>query len=144
VYLIDTNVISAAAPTEVQPPAGLIGWMESRSDQLYLSTVTIAEIEDGIAKAEREDASHKADRLSEWLETLLHLYSARVLPLDVSAARLAGRLSDLARGRGLAPGFVDLAIAATAHSRGYIVLTRNLRHFRTIDVPAHNPWESLP
>jgi hypothetical protein len=42
------------------------------------------------------------------------------------------------------PGFPDLAIAATAVAQGLTVLTANLRHFAPLDVPAHNPLESLP
>jgi predicted nucleic acid-binding protein len=143
-YLVDTNVISAGAPTKIQPVPDLIGWMERNSEHLYLSAITVAEIEDGIAKARREGAVRKADRLAEWLETVLHLYSARILPLDIVVARVLGHLSDRARGAGHAPGLADLAIAATAASRGYTVLTRNMRHFRCLAVPAHDPFESLP
>ena len=143
-YLVDTNVISASAPTKTHSRAELVEWMERNSDRLFLSAVTIAEVEDGIAKARREGAHQKATRFAEWLETLLHLYSARILVLDVRVARLVGQLSDVARGRGHAPGFADLVIAATARSRGYLVLTRNLRHFTIVDVPAHDPFAGLP
>ncbi len=118
--------------------------MERNSDHLYLSVVAVAEIEDGISKAARAGASQKTMRLSEWLETVLQLYSARILPVDIETARLAGRLSDVARGRGHAPGSADLLIAATAKARGHVVLTRNLRHFLPLDVAAHNPFEGLP
>ncbi len=118
--------------------------MERNSDSLYVSVVTIAEVEDGIAKAAREGASRKAGLLTEWLETLLHLYRARILDVDVTTARLAGRLSDLARGRGHAPGFADLLIGATAQRHGHLVLTRNLRHFTMMDVAAHDPSTGLP
>lgn len=143
-YLVDTNVLSAGAPTKAQPSPDLVGWMERNSKRLYLSVITVAEVEDGIAKARRERAHRKADRLTEWLETLLHLYSARILALDVAAARLLGVLSDRARAAGQAPGFADLAIAATAQLQGYTVLTRNLRHFRMLAVSAHDPFETLP
>jgi toxin FitB len=53
-------------------------------------------------------------------------------------------LADQARGSGHAPGFADIVIAATARSRGYTVLTRNVRHFRALDVLVHDPFESLP
>ena len=138
------NVLSAGSPTKAQPAPDLVGWMERNSEHLYLSVVTIAEVEDGIAKARREGATRKADRLAEWLEVLLHLYGARILPLDVAAARRLGAVSDQARAAGQAPGFADLAIAATAQLWGYTVLTRNLRHFRGLAVPAHDPFESLP
>lgn len=143
-YLVDTNVLSASAPTKARSAPDLAGWMERNSERLYLSVVTVAEVEDGIAKARREGASRKADQLAGWLETLLHLYSARILPLDIPIARALGSLSDRARGSGHAPGFADLAIAATAQGRGHMVLTRNLRHFRALGIPAHDPFESLP
>jgi toxin FitB len=118
--------------------------MERNSGDLYLSVVTVAEVEDGIAKAARDGAGQKAKRLADWLETVLHLYSARILDVDIPTARLAGQLSDLARGRGHAPGFADLLIAATAQRRTYVVLTRNLRHFTPMDVAAHDPFAGLP
>jgi predicted nucleic acid-binding protein len=95
VYLVDTNVISAAAPSRPVSPA-LIEWMDSAS--LFLSAVTIAEIEDGIAKSRREGATRKSADLSAWLETVLHLYGDRVLAFDVATARIAGAISDRARG----------------------------------------------
>ena len=143
-YLVDTNVISAGAPTKAQAAPALIGWMEANTQRLYLSVITIAEIEDGIAKARRQHATRKADRLADWLDTLLHLYAARVLPVDIAVARRIGVLSDQARGAGLAPGLANLAIAATAANKGLTVLTRNLRHFRSLSVQSHNPFESLP
>ena len=118
--------------------------MERNGEHLYLSVITVAEVEDGIAKARREGAMRKADRLGEWLKTLLHLYGGRILPLDVATARRLGALSDQARAAGQASGLADLAIAATAQVRGYTVLTRNLRHFRGLAVPAHDPFRSLP
>src|SRR5580692_7064985 len=54
-HLMDTNVISAGAPS--RPASDLIPWMDQHSASLYLSTVTVAEIEDGIAKAKREKAT---------------------------------------------------------------------------------------
>ncbi len=144
VYLVDTNVLSAGAPTKTAAASDVIGWMERNSEFLYVSVITVAEVEDGIAKARREAAHRKADRLAEWLETLLHLYTDRVLTLDVATARMLGRLSDQARGWGHAPGLADLAIAATAQIRGYTVLTRNVRHFGAVGVACHDPFRSLP
>lgn len=122
----------------------LMDWMDRNSARLFLSVITIAEVEDGIAKSRRFGAHRKADRLSEWLETVLHLYGARVLPIDLETARRIGVLSDLARGQGQAPGLADIAIAATAQRYGYTVLTRNLRHFGPLGVPALDPYETLP
>ena len=118
--------------------------MDLNSDRVFLSTITVAEIEDGIAKAVREKSRRKASDLTAWFETVLHLYGDRILPFDIGAARIAGRLSDRARGSGHAPGFADLAIAATAVANRLTVLTRNLRHFVPLGVPALDPFAGLP
>jgi predicted nucleic acid-binding protein len=143
-YLVDTNVISAAAPTAAARRPEFIEWMDSRSTDLFLSAVTIAEIADGIAKARREGAQRKAADLSAWLRTVLHLYGDRVLSFDSATAEVAGALTDLARGRGHAPGFADIAIAATARRYELTILSRNERHFRPMDVVAVNPFRKLP
>lgn len=144
-YLVDTNVISAGAPARAAGDASpLIEWMDRHSDALFLSVITIAEIEDGIAKLRREGARRRAVGLSDWLDAVLHLYSDRILLLDIPTARLAGALSDRARGQGHAPGFADVVIAATAHLHGLTILTRNLRHFVPLDVPTHDPFARLP
>ena len=142
-YLVDTNVISATAPTAVRR-AELIEWMDSHSPDLFLSAVTIAEIADGIAKAKREGANRKASDLTAWLRTVLHLYGDRVLPFDSPTAEIAGALADLARGRGHSPGFADIAIAATAQQHGLTILSRNERHFTAIDIAILDPFKKLP
>jgi predicted nucleic acid-binding protein len=143
-FLVDTNILTAAAPSKAQVPASLVEWMDRHSERLYVSVVTIAEIEDGIAKLQREGTSRKATDLTHWLETLIHLYSARILPFDLGAARLAGKLSDTARSRGNTPGFADLAIAATAQHYSLRILTRNLKHFTPLGVEAHDPVAEPP
>ena len=142
-YLVDTNVLSAGAPSRIVP-AELIVWMDEHSAELFLSAVTVAEIEDGVAKLRREGATRKAADLAAWLEALLHLYGSRILPFDTVTARVAGVLSDLARAQGQAPGFADIAIAATAKHHGLTILTRNLRHFECLGVPVIDPFAALP
>lgn len=118
--------------------------MDRNSVGLVLSVVTVAEITDGIAKARREGATRKATALSGWLDTLLHLYGDRILPFDVAVARIAGTLSDAARGQGHAPGFADIMIAATAQHHGLTILTRNVRHFEPLGVAVVDPFTALP
>ena len=142
-YLVDTNVISAAAPARLVRPA-LVEWMDMHSAALFLSAVTVAEIEDGIAKSRREGATRKSADLAAWLETLLHLYGDRVLAFDAATARIAGRLSDRSRGLGQAPGFADIIIAATAQQHGLTILSRNLRHFEPFGVVVVDPFKRLP
>ncbi|MFO1399680.1 MAG: type II toxin-antitoxin system VapC family toxin [Steroidobacteraceae bacterium] len=143
-FLVDTDVLSTGAPSKAQPIAQLAEWMDRNSGRLYISVVTIAEIEDGIAKSAREGANRKAAGLRDWLETLVHLYSARILPFDLAAACIAGSLADAARGHGHTPGFADLAIAAIAKHHGLVILSRNVRHYASLGVLANDPVARLP
>jgi hypothetical protein len=74
-----------------------------------------------------------------WFERMPSFYADRVLPFDLTAARIAGGLSDAAEADGRHPGFADVAIAAIATSRKRVILTRNLRHFDPLGVEALNP-----
>jgi predicted nucleic acid-binding protein len=143
-YLVDTDVISAGAPARRERSRSLVLWMDQNSERLFISTITVAEIADGIAKAHREGSGQKALALAGWLDTIVHLYSERILPFDIAAARIAGTLSDRARGIGSSPGFADLAIAAIAAAHELTVLTANLRRFGPLGIPTHNPLESVP
>jgi predicted nucleic acid-binding protein len=143
-YLVDTNVISATAPTAAVTRSDITVWMDIHSDDLFLSAVTIAEIVDGIAKADREGVKRKASNLAAWLDAVLHLYGDRVLPFDTSTAQIAGTLADLARSRGHSPGFADIAIAATARRHNLAILSRNERHFAPLDVIVVDPFQRLP
>ena len=142
-YLIDTNVISAGAPARTASPA-LIDWMDAHSSALWLSAVTVTEIEGGVARLRREGATRRSADLEAWWEAVLHLYGERVLPLDTATARIAGALSDRARGQGHAPGLADLIIAATAQRHGLTILSRNLGPFTPLGVPALDPFAAPP
>jgi hypothetical protein len=142
-FLVDTNVLSAVAPRG-RPHPDLADWMDAHSSTLFLSSISVAEIAAGIAKLRREKASRKAAALSHWLAAVLYLYGDRILPFATETALLAGPLSDGARARGGAPGFADVAIAATARQHELVVLTRNGRHFALFDVPHLDPFEGLP
>jgi toxin FitB len=144
VFLVDTNVISLGAPSKQSASPSIVEWIDARSDELFVSVITICEIEDGIAKSRREGASRKAKDLDAWLETLLHLYSDRVLPLDVEVARLCGRMSDAARALGRPPGLADLIVGATALHHRLTVLTRNVKHFEPLGVKVTDPYVHLP
>ncbi|WP_426425619.1 type II toxin-antitoxin system VapC family toxin [Bradyrhizobium genosp. A] len=142
-YLVDTNVLSAASPNRPVLLA-LAEWMDTQSASLFLSVVTIAEVEDGIAKLRREKATRRSRDLSQWLEAVLHLYGDQVLGVDTPTARIAGQLSDRARGQGHAPGLADIIIAATARQHGLTILSRNSRHFAPLGVSVLDPFRDLP
>jgi toxin FitB len=142
-YLLDTNIVSADAPAKREvAPAALASWLHAHGDDLFMSSVTIAEIEAGIARALRIGAATKAKRLRRWLSAVEHFYSGRILPFGIEEARQAGAMLDRARAHD--PGFEDIAIAATAAVRGFTVLTTNERHFAPLGVPVVNPFRRLP
>ena len=141
-YLVDTSVISAAAPFKDERSRALADWLDRASSRLFLSAVTASEVHAGIAKAERVGATTKARMLTEWWGLIEHLYAERILAFDLPCARLAGRILDEARAHD--PGFEDIAIAATAKAHGLTVLTVNERHFQPLGVALINPMRELP
>ena len=142
-YLLDTNIVSADAPTKRHVGVdAFTAWLRANSDRLYLSAITIAEIEAGIARATRIEATTKAEHLRRWLVAVEHFYAGRILPFGIEEARHAGLMLDRARAHD--PGFEDIAIAATAAAHGFTVLTANERHFTPLGVPFANPFKQLP
>jgi predicted nucleic acid-binding protein len=143
VYLLDTNIVSADAPSK-RPvsSAAFTTWVREHSGLLYISTVTVAEIEAGIARAVRISATAKAHRLRRWLAAVEHFYADRVLAFGIREAREAGAILDRARAHD--PGFEDIAIAATAAAHDFTVLTANERHFAPLGVAVVNPLKQLP
>lgn len=131
-YLIDTDLLSALRKRERNP--GVARWIaDQRAIELYLSVVSIGEIERGLAAVEGRDPMFAA-QLEDWLDALLRHYGDRILPVDLSVARRWGRLSRKAGNAG-----PDLVIAATALEHGLTVVTRNTRHFEPTGVPVLDP-----
>ena len=85
--------MSANAPTKRHIGVdAFASWMRTNSDRLYLSAITIAEIEAGIAKALRIEATTKAEQLRRWLAAVEHFYAGRILPFGLEEARQAGQI----------------------------------------------------
>ena len=143
-YLLDTNVVSALGPGRSTKTEPLADWLRAKTDLLFLSVVTIAELEAGVAKLRRNGTERKAELIGAWIEAVLALFGARVLAFGIAEARIAGALHDRARAAGIDPGFADVAIAATASQHGLLILTRNTRHFSALGVPLHDPFKALP
>jgi hypothetical protein len=132
-YLLDTMVLSELRKSRRDP--GFVEWLKRvRPTDLFLSVVTIGEVEKGIAKQRRGDPAF-AERLADWLDGVLRYYATRILPVDLGIARRWGRLADVHGHAG-----ADLLIAATAIDQGFAVVTRNLRHFEGTGVPLVDPF----
>jgi predicted nucleic acid-binding protein len=134
-YLLDTMVLSELRKS--RRDRRLVNWFQHvRPPDVYLSVVTIGEVEKGIAKQQRLDPDF-AQRLAGWLDGVLRYYATRILAIDLRIARRWGRLSD-AHGHAGA----DLLIAATAIEYGLAVVTRNVRYFEGTGVPLINPFRT--
>ena len=140
--MLDTDVLSAFAPGKPSIPLPAAAWFDDRTDALYLSAITAAEIEAGIAKLFRTGATRRADALRVWFDRILAFYADRVVPFDLAAARIAGVLGDAAQTVGRHPGFADVAIAAIAKAHELVLVTFNQRHFDPLGVEVFNPFGS--
>ena len=132
-YLLDTDVISRLRRPHRHRRA--VRWLSSqRSSDLYLSVVTVGEIERGITRQRLADPAFAGD-LSRWLDQLLKIYSARILGFDVASALHWGRLTAT-----VGNNSADLLIAATALSHGLTVVTGNTKHFEMTGVQTLDPF----
>lgn len=143
-YVLDTDVLSATAPTKKKPDESVREWIRQDADQLYLSVVTLMELSHGLHWLQRQGATAKAARLQLWLDIVRSHYADRILPVDVTVAERAGELIAVARSVGAEPEAEDAMIAATANVRGFVVLTANSRHFAPMGVAQLNPFRELP
>lgn len=130
-YLLDTNVISLLSPARAEAPAAFLDWLERMDGEgrVFLSVVTIHEIEKGIALLEHKGATAKAAGLKVWLAGLVATYDDKIIGLDASAAALAGRLEARAVAAGHDPGMADAIVAGIAKAHDLVVVTGNTKHF---------------
>jgi toxin FitB len=144
-YLLDTNALSILAPPTMPRHAATSksttfrAWVREHDEELFLSTITLAEIQAGVSRLERKGAARRAADLSHWLSAILELYRSKTLPLASSTALETGRMLDRAIAAGATPGFEDAAIAATAALHGLTVVTANERHFKHFGVAFISP-----
>ncbi|MCY3817033.1 MAG: type II toxin-antitoxin system VapC family toxin [Gammaproteobacteria bacterium] len=131
-FLIDTDVLSALRRRERHPQ--IARWMSrQRAGDLYLSVVSIGEIERGIIRQERSNPDF-ARTLALWLDSVIKLYGEQILGVNLATARRWGQLSAKTGNDS-----VDLLVAATALEHGLSVVTRNVRHFRPTGVDVVDP-----
>ena len=137
-YLLDTDVVSELRKARAgRADPNVAAWSATAPvGALYLSVVTILEIETGVIRIERRDAA-QGRALRAWLEDhVLPAFEGRVLSIDTAVARrcallhVPNRLADL-----------DALIAATALVHAMTVVTRNVADFAAAGVALLNPWQ---
>jgi predicted nucleic acid-binding protein len=133
-YLLDTNVVSEMRKRK--PHGGVVAWVRSlHEDQVFLSAVTMGELQAGIEMTRHQDAD-KAKEIELWADQLAQAY--QILPMDTACFREWGRLM-----HGKSDQLVeDGMIAATARINGLIVATPNEHDFRRFEVRVFNPFKA--
>jgi len=132
-YLLDTNIVSEIR--KPKPHGAVVAWFDRlRDEQICLSAVTLGELQEGIERTRKQDAT-KASAIEAWVDQLEN--SATVLPIDgrcfrETARMMAGKREDL---------FYDVMIAATARLHGLTVATRNEKDFKHLGVAIINPFK---
>jgi predicted nucleic acid-binding protein len=136
-FLIDTVTLSELRRRRRDPM--VVAWFgRQRTTDLFLSVISIGEIERGIARRRAMDPVF-ANELALWLDRVLSLYGERVVPFDLRTARRWGALA-----AALGNDSADLMIAATALEHGLTVVTRNVSDFAPTGVAVFDPFSPRP
>ena len=133
-YLLDTNVVSETR--KHKPHGAVLAWLtDLRDEQVFLSAVTLGELQAGI-ELTRSQNPEKAGEIELWVDQLEASY--QILPMDTASFREWGRLM-----HGKSDHLIeDGMIAATARMHGLIVATRNEDDFKHLNVQVFNPFKA--
>jgi toxin FitB len=135
-FLLDTNVLSELRRPQKAAPK-VAAWAASvRQAELYLSVITILEIEAGILLIEHRNDQAQAGTMRIWMDRIRQSFASRILPVDTEVALRCARLHvpDRRPDR-------DALIAATALVHELTVVTRNVADFGPTNVTVLNPWD---
>lgn len=138
-YLLDTNVISELRKVgDGKADPNVTAWISAQDARdLYISAITILEIERGILGIQRRDAT-QGSRLRAWMDSrVCPEFSERILPIDDAIATRCAHLHVPDR-----RNEADAIIAATALVHGLVVVTRNIQDFQGTGVVLVDPWQA--
>ena len=134
--LLDTMVLSELR--KARPNAGVVTYLkEQAADAVFLSAMTIGEIEAGIEKQKSIEPVFALE-LSQWLALMELQFAASILPVTPAIAKLWGRLCVQTGNKG-----IDNLIAATALAHNLLLVTRNVRDFEGLGVRVFNPFVAV-
>ena len=137
--LLDTCVISELV--KPRPDENVVRWVDSVDERrLFLSVLTIGELEKGITKLPE---SPRKTELRAWLEhDLMERFAGRILPVDAAVAVTWGRIQGEAERAGLKLPVIDSLLAASAEVHRFILATRNVVDFDRCGASVLNPWDA--
>ncbi len=135
-YLLDTCVLSEYKKPE--PAAKVLAWLDAQADEsLYISVLTIGELEKGIFKML---PSKRKTNLAVFVETLISRFDRRILDLDTAVLRSWGAMIGSLESKGRPMPVIDSLMAATALEHDLTIVTRNEADFSATGVTIKNPW----
>jgi hypothetical protein len=141
-YLLDTNIVSMLDPRRHARAPNLVDWLERNGASLFLSVLTIVEMDARVLKLRRERKRKRADELAGLVTSIQTEFGERVLAVDVETARHVARLGEMTHRHPVA--LPDLIIAATAVRHGLVLLTHNMAHLGRLGIAARDPHVELP
>jgi len=135
-FLLDTNVPSELS--RVNPDPSVLSWFDQVDEEaLYLSIITLGEINQGIEKLPE---GKKRNDLITWFYQLQEGFRHQTFPVDAETALKWGELSAHRAKAGKPLPVLDGLIAATAYLQGAILVTRNTKDFEELAIQTLNPW----
>jgi len=136
-YLTDTNAVSEFR--KKIPNQNVLNWFAAQSEAtLFVSVITIGEVEKGIAKI--IDPTGKA-KYETFLNNLILRFDRRILPVTLNIGRRCGKLYGTLQQTGRVLPFWDSLIAATALEHNLTIITRNTKDFAETGAKVLNIWE---
>ncbi len=136
-YLLDTCVISELVKKKSN--SNVIRWLESADDDsLFLSILTIGEIQKGISKL---PDSNKKTFIQNWLDNdLINRFSNRIIDINIEIINIWGILIGKSESKGISIPTIDSLIGATAIAQNMTVITRNIRDIEKTGAKTLNIW----
>ena len=136
-WLLDTCALSEYA--KKAPAPQVIAWLDEQDESsLFISVITLGEIEKGILKLRASDP-RRSQKLTAWLGKVEQRFAGRILPLDSSAFHVWSQIAAHTELAGQPLPVMDALLMATAQCRGLTIVTRNVQDFAPYP-QIFNPW----
>jgi predicted nucleic acid-binding protein len=136
-WLLDTCALSEYAKKSSAPK--VIAWLDEQDEtSLFISVITLGEIEKGILKLRARDL-RRSQKLTAWLGKVEQRFAGRILPLDTAALHVWAQIAAHTELAGQPLPVMDSLIMATAQCHGLTVVTRNVQDF-ALYPQVFNPW----